>query len=67
MEGAENPSSKLLWFLLGTTVLVLGGAFFLGSLFLEALGWTYYAPNLSLVGIVFMLVGVGTAVAAIRV
>ncbi len=67
MEGQHGTDAKTLWFALAITVLVIGAAFFLGALFLEALGWTYYAPSVSLLGTLLMVGGGVGSVAAIRI
>ena len=65
MYELTSPSPRVLWFVLGDSVLAIGAAFLLGSFFLLASGNGMYGNSAGLLGLLLMIVGGATTVSCI--
>ena len=65
MYELRSPSPRVLWFVLGDSVLAIGAAYMLGSFFLLAYGNGMYGNTAGLAGLVLTIVGGATAVCSI--
>jgi len=65
MDELRFRSDRILWFVLGDSVLAIGAAFLLGSFFLLSSGNGKYGNQAGPVGLVLMVLGGATALASI--
>jgi hypothetical protein len=65
MYELRSTPSRVLWFVLGDSVLAIGAAYLLASFFLLASGNGMYGNAAGLVGLLLIIVGGATAIGSI--